>query len=180
MTKEIAPTTLSNSARRVWKSAQMYISFHKDRNGKDRKAPKLWPPENGSASIHPDPKSQEATIHVKAIDPKTADDLEIKMHPSRVVVRRDTKKWWQGVAIEDDTIRVRMADGTYITIEYDGRIKRYGHEDNTYVEADGSIFKHTAFAESYMAADGVEISRRTEDRIASITADGVVDRSRNR
>lgn len=180
MTKVTTPTAAESAIRRVWKSAQMYIAFHKDQSGKDRTAPKLWPPNNGSASIHGDPKEQEAIVVVKASDPKDAQDVEIKLHPNRIVLRRETDKWWQGVAIEDDTIRVRMADGTYITIEYDGRIKRYGHDDHTYVEADGSIFKHTAHAEAHMTGDGVEMSRRTEDRVASITHDGVVDRARKR
>ena len=180
MTKITAPTAAESAIRRVWKSAQMYIAFHKDQKKRKREEPKLWPPKNGSASLHDDIAEQEAIVVVKAADAEDTQDVQIKLHPNRIVVRRETDKWWQGVAVEEDTIRVRMADGTYITIEYDGRIKRYGHDDHTYVEADGSIFKHTAYAESHMTGDGVEMSRRTEDRIASITHDGVVDRARKR
>ena len=50
-------------------------------------------------------------------------------------------------------------------------------EDETHVEADGSIFKWTPHAEAMMTGDGIEMSRRTDDRIAAITHDGVVDRA---
>ncbi|WP_108859908.1 hypothetical protein [Ruegeria sp. Alg231-54] len=178
MTKSTNSAIAETAIRRVWKSAQMFVGFHRDQSGKDRVEPKLWPPKNGSASIHDNPKAQEAVVVVKASDPKDTQDIEIKMHPNRIIVRLETDKWWQGVAVEEDTIRVRMADGTYITIEYDGRIKRYGHNDHTYVEADGSIFKHTAHAESHMTGDGVQMTCGTADRIASITRGCVVDRGR--
>ncbi|WP_108862351.1 hypothetical protein [Ruegeria sp. Alg231-54] len=180
MTNTTAITKVENAARRVWKSAQMYVGFHKDQNGKQRDQAKLWPPKNGSAGIHDDPGTQEAIVVVKAADPKTTQDVEIKMHPNRIVVRRDADMWWQGVAVDDDTVHVRMADGTTIVIGYDGSVKRRSADDETHVDADGSIFKLTAHAESHMTGDGVEMTRRTEDRIATITADGVVDRARKR
>ncbi len=173
------PAVIESAARRVWKSAQMYVGFYKDKSGQQRDQVKLWPPKNGSASIHDDPGTQEAIVVVKAVDPKAARDVEIKLHPNRIVVRRDAEMWWQGVAVDDETVHVRMADGTTIVIGYDGSIKRRSVDDETHVESDGSIFKLTAQAESHMTGDGVEMTRRTSERIASITADGVVDRSRS-
>lgn len=178
MTKITTPTSIEQTARRVWKSAQMYIGFHKDQNGQQRDSAKLWPPKNGSASIHSDPKDQEAIVVVKAADPEDTQDVQVKLHPNRIVVRRDTDKWWQGVAIEDDVIRIKMADGTLVQVRHDGSVKRRSAEDETHVEANGSIFKWTEYAESYMTGDGIEMSRRTEDRISAITHDGVVDRAR--
>lgn len=180
MNKVNTPVTLDKAVRRVWKSAQMYVGFHKDQNGRKRDQAKLWPPKDGNATIHGDPDTQEAIVVVKAANPKATQDVEIKLHPNQIVVRRDADMWWQGVAVEEDTVRVRMADGTMIVIAHDGSIKRRSADDETHVEADGSIFKLTAQAESHMTGDGVELTRRTEDRIASITADGVVDRSRKR
>ena len=142
--------------------------------------PKLWPPKNGSASIHGDPSAQEAIVVVKAADPEAAQDVQIKLHPNRIVVRRDADAWWQGVAVDEHSVTVRMADNTIIEIRHDGSVKRRSAEDETHVEADGSIFKFTEFAEAHMTGDGVEMTRRTEDRIATITADGVVDRARKR
>ncbi|MEM6886978.1 MAG: hypothetical protein AAF636_02440 [Pseudomonadota bacterium] len=180
MTKVTTPTAAENAIRRVWKSAQMYIAFHKDQKMRKREEPKLWPPKNGSASLHDDIAEQEAIVVVKTADPENTQDVQIKLHPSRIVVRRDADRWWQGVAVDDHSVTVRMADNTIIEIRHDGSIKRRSTEDETHVEADGSIFKWTPHAEATMTGDGIEMSRRTDDRIAAITHDGVVDRARKR
>lgn len=174
------PTSIGKTARRVWKSATMYIAFHKDQSKKPRNEPKFWPPKNGSASLHGDPAEQEAIVVVKAANPEDNQDVQIKLHPDRIVVRRDAEFWWQGVAVDDHSVTVRMADNTIIEIRHDGSVKRRSAEDETHVEADGSIFKWTEYAETTMTGDGVEMTRRTEDRITAITCDGVVDRARNR
>lgn len=180
MTNTTAVTKVEKAARRVWKSAQMYIAFHKDQNKRQRDEPKFWPPKNGSASIHGAPAEQEAIVVVKAADPEDTQDVQIKLHPNRIVVRRDAEIWWQGVAVDDHSVTVRMADGTIIEVHHDGSVKRRAAEDETHVEADGSIFKWTEHAETTMTGDGIEMTRRTEDRITAITYDGVVDRARDR
>ena len=73
-----------------------------------------------------------------------------------------------------------MADGVSITIGYDGRIKRALDEDQTHVEADGSVFKFTRQAVVHVTRDGLEMKQRTKDRVAAIMADGVVDQARRR
>ena len=35
---------IASHAARVWKSAQLYIGFHRDPEGRQRSAPKVWPP----------------------------------------------------------------------------------------------------------------------------------------
>lgn len=180
MSNESTPAKVGNAARRVWKSAQMYIGFHKDQSGRERAEPKFWPPKNGSASINADPSAQEAIVVVKAANPNDTKDVQVKLHPNRIVVRRDADMWWQGVAVDDHSVTVRMADGTIIEVRHDGSVKRRSAEDETHVEADGSIFKWTEHAEAHMTGDGIVMSRRTAERIATITADGVVDRARQR
>ncbi|APX18110.1 hypothetical protein [Phaeobacter inhibens] len=180
MSSNNTPSTIEKTARRVWKSAQMFIAFHKDQDKRHREEPKFWPPKNGNASIHGDPANQEALVVVKSADPEKSQDVQIKLHPGRIVVRRDADVWWQGVAVDEHSVTVRMADNTIIEVRHDGSVKRRSAEDETHVEADGSIFKWTEHAEAHMTGDGVELTRRTEDRIAAITADGVVDRSRKR
>ena len=101
MTKVTTPVATESAARRVWKSAQMYLAFHKDQNKRERKEPKFWPPKNGSASLHGDTAEQEAIVVVKAADPEQTKDVQIKLHPNRIVVRRDADFWWQGVAVDD-------------------------------------------------------------------------------
>ena len=124
MSTDAAPSTVEKAARRVWKSAQMFVGFHTDQKGKPRTQPKLWPPKNGSASIHGDPSAQEAIVVVKAADPDEVQDVQIKLHPNRIVVRRDADAWWQGVAVDEHTVTVRMADNTIIEIRHDGSVKR--------------------------------------------------------
>ena len=46
---------VKRTALRVWKSAQLYIGFHRDRQGNQRAEAKVWPPKNGNATIHPNP-----------------------------------------------------------------------------------------------------------------------------
>ncbi|MEM9212617.1 MAG: hypothetical protein AAGA63_14135 [Pseudomonadota bacterium] len=172
------PTPIGKTARRIWKSAQMYIGFHKDQSGQDRAQPKFWPPKNGSATINPDPSEQEAIVVVKAANPNDTKDVQVKLHPNRIVVRRDADMWWQGVAVDDDSITIRIADGTMITVRHDGSVKRRSAADETHVEADGSIFKWSEYAEAHMSGDGVEMSRRTNEGIAAIKANGVISKAR--
>ena len=50
MSTDAAPSTVEKTIRRVWKSAQMYIAFHKDQNKRQRSEPKFWPRRTG---VHP-------------------------------------------------------------------------------------------------------------------------------
>ena len=58
----------------------------------------------------------------KTADPEGSQDVQIKLHPNRIVVRRDADKWWQGVAVDDHSVTVRMSDNTIIEIRHDGSI----------------------------------------------------------
>ena len=59
---------VKQAAKRVWKSAQLYIGFHRDRQGNPRSEAKVWPPKSGNATIHANPEEQEAFLVVKAAD----------------------------------------------------------------------------------------------------------------
>ena len=61
-----------------------------------------------------------------------------------------------------------MADGTLIKVRNGSSIKRRSTEDETHVEADGNIFKWTEYAKAHMVGDGIEMTRRTAERIATI------------
>lgn len=111
MTDTTAVTKVEKTVRHVWKSAQMYIAFHIDQNKRQRDERKFWPPMNGSPSVHGGPSEQEAIVVVKAASPENSPDVQITLHPSRIVVRRDAEFWWQGVAVDDHSITGRMADG---------------------------------------------------------------------
>lgn len=72
-------------------------------------------------------------------------DVQIKFRSDKIIARRDSDLSWQCVQIEPMEITVRTADGTYIKIWSDGSVTRSTDEDETTVEADGSVFKRTDF-----------------------------------
>ncbi|TLP55511.1 hypothetical protein FEE96_22605 [Parasedimentitalea maritima] len=82
------PKTI-NTLHQTWRSAQLYICFHRDQKGERRNAPKVWPPKNANAIIHNDPHEQETFVVVKSAQGEPAQDLRIKLRPDKVVLRGD-------------------------------------------------------------------------------------------
>ena len=171
-------TSVQKTITRVWKSAQLYIGFHKDPEGKQRSQAKAWPPKNGNATIHPNPQEQEAFMVVKSTDRAEARDVQVKLRPAEIVLRRDPGLSWEGVIIEDHMISVQV-NGAWVRIMGDGSIAHDADGDMTYVERDGSVLKKTEFVEAMMSGDGTELSRRTPDSIAAIGQDGILSKSRS-
>lgn len=173
MTQSRASETVLDNARRVWKSAQLYIGFHRDPEGRKRAKARVWPPKNGNASIHPNPEDQEAFVVVKSTDSTLSGDVQVKFRSDKIVLRRDSDICWQGVQIDPLGITVRTAEDVYIKIAADGSVTRSTCEDETTVEADGSVFKRTEYSEAYMSPDGSEMESATPTHRAVITDDGV-------
>ncbi|MEO9780411.1 MAG: hypothetical protein ABJH07_26155 [Sedimentitalea sp.] len=171
--------TLTNSPlARVWRSAQLYIGFHRDPQGNPRAEAKVWPPKNGNATLHPDPEQQEAFLVVSTAAKDTPRDVQIKLRPDKIVLRRDPGISWEGVVVEDHMISVQVG-GAWVRIKADGSVSHELDGDMTYVESDGSVLKKTEFVDAMMSGDGVDLSRRTASHIAAITEDGVVSKARN-
>lgn len=163
--------TLTTTAMRCWKSAQLYVGFHKDTEGNARSEPHLWPPKNARATIHEDASSQETFAIVSGVN--EGDDVQIKMRADKIVLRRDSETAWHGIIADDHAVSVVVGDIT-ITVNHDGSVKRTLNDDTTSIEADGSIFKRTALADATMSADGTELVSSTEHSIAAVKKDGVV------
>jgi len=170
-------TTLTKSLRRVWKSAQLYIGFHRDPKGRERKEPYVWPPKNGRASIHEDPDEQEAFVVLKSAEGDAAQDVQIKLRPDVIVLRRDYRDAWEGVVVDPFTVSVKIG-GVSIRINHDGSITREDRHSTTWVEADGGVLKKTEVVDAAMSADGIELSRRTPDNLTAITDSGLVSKAR--
>ncbi len=168
---------LTKQIRRTWKSAQLYIGFHVDPKGRKRKTPKVWPPKNANATLHDDPLKQEAFVVVKSTDGDSARDVQIKLRPDKIVLRRDYDDAWNGVLVNEGSVTVAVA-GLSIRINHDGSITREDGLETTWVEADGSVLKKTEFVEASMSGDGVELTRRTPDNISAIQRDGVLSKGR--
>lgn len=163
---------IAKIVRRTWKSAQLYIGFHRDLEGKKREESK-----NANATIHSDPTEQEAFVVVKSLDGDAAQDVQIKLRPDKIVLRRDYEDAWNGVLVTDHSVTVAVA-GISIRINHDGSITRIDGTDTTFVEADGSVLKKTEFVEATMSGDGVDLARRTPDNISAISRDGVLSKGR--
>jgi len=86
---------VANKVRQTWKSAQLYIGFHVDPQGKKRQLPKVWPPKNANATIHKNPAEQEAFVVVKNAAGDAARDVQIKLHPDKIVLRRGSEDAWK-------------------------------------------------------------------------------------
>ncbi len=170
-------TTFTKSLHRVWKSAQLYIRFHRDLDGKARKEPHAWPPKNGRATIQEDPAEQEAFVVLKSADGDAAQDVQIKLRPDVIVLRRDYKGAWEGVFVDPFTVSVKVGSVS-IRINHDGSITRDDGDSKTWVKADGGILKKTEFVDAAMSADGTELSRRTPDNLAAITDRGLISKDR--
>lgn len=179
MTKTNDSGSIGSAVQRVWKSAQLYIGFHKDQSGRKRDQAKVWPPKNASASIHSDPSEQETFLVVKSANKSASEDVQIKVRADKIVLRRDCEVCWQGVQVDAYSVMVRTADDVYIKIGHDGSVTRQTEADETTVDADGSVFKRTDYAEAHMSGDGVTVSRRTASNVSAITEDGVLSKSRD-
>ncbi len=172
---------MSNPAakpRRTWKSAQLFVGFYRDLDGRARDTPHVWPPKNGRATLYPDPKVQETFIVLKSAGTERDQDIQIKLRPDMIVLRRDLKEAWQGVQIDEGTITVTVGD-VMIRVRHDGSVTREDGATATWVEADGSVLKKTAIVTAAMSADGIELKRRTPDNVAVIAQDGMLFKDRS-
>lgn len=163
--------TLPITATRIWKSAQLFIGFHKDTNGQHREEPKLWPPKHARATIHADETKQEAFVVVQGCN--DIEEVQVKFRPDKIVIRRDERSAWHGIIAQEHAVSV-VAGDTTITIGPDGSVTRSCRDGVTDIGADGSILKRSANVTATISGDGIEIARRTDEGLAAIKRDGVV------
>lgn len=163
--------------RRVWRSVRLFVAFHKDKQKRTRRFPYLWPPNDGQASVtDKDKDGQEAFIQVRAAD-SSSRDVQIKVRPDKIILRRDDGPWWSGIIVTDDAVAVRVQD-KWIEVRYDGSVKSSQEGETTFLDADGTIFRYTDLAEIMVSPNGENISRRTPTGITAITPTGLVVKER--
>lgn len=105
---------VASTIRQTWRSAQLYIGFHRDQQGNRQDEAKVWSPKNAGATIHPNPEEQEAFLVVKPADKANARDVQIKL-------RRDSGDAWEGIVVADDAPSVQV-NGIWVRVRYDGAI----------------------------------------------------------
>jgi hypothetical protein len=167
---------ITPSIRKVWKSAELLIAFHKNKQNERRDSAYLWRPKDGIARLFGPPEDQETVVVLKGEDDH--EDVQVKISPDKVVVRRDQVLGWSGVIIDDDQARVKV-DNVEITISLDGSVKVVNDAETTYLEGDGSLIKITPDSEILVAGDGKSLSRRTQHQIDAITDQGFLSKRRS-
>jgi hypothetical protein len=167
--------TLPSPVRAVWKSAELLIAFHKNKKREKRAEPFLWRPKEAFARLLAEPEDQEAFVVLKGAD--DVEDVQIKLHPDKVVIRRDQPLGWSGIVIDEHTVRVKV-DNIWVLIDNNGGVVVERDAETTYLEGDGSIIKINPEAEIMVSSDGRSMSRRTEAQIDAFTEDGFVSRKK--
>ncbi len=161
----------------AWKSAQLFIAFHKNKQKKRRDEPVLWRPNDATARLPDDPEDKEAFVVVKGDG--DGQDVQIKMHPDKLVLRRDESEaiGWTGIIADHYQVRVKVGE-TWIVVGADGSVQRQteGMEGTAMIEADGGFLRVGCEAEIMVSGDGSQLTRRTQYQLDAITADGVVSR----
>jgi hypothetical protein len=165
------------AVRTVWERAQMLIAFHRDPERRMRAAPFLWPPKGAAAGLTADPADREAFVHLRGSDP--ADDVQLKLRPNAIVARREPGRGWSGVEIDEHSVRVLVGE-VWIEVGVDGTVRREAAQGahTTFLENDGSIVRLCENAEIFVSGDGARMTRRTDERIDVVTADGVLSAPR--
>ena len=120
----------------------------------------VWKPDNGNATINPDPAEQEAFLVLNATDPDATVDVQVKLRPDAIFLRRDSDQGWKGIKIDEGDVTV-LVNGIEIRIGADGAITRTDEDSTTWVEPDGYILRKTDFVEASLSADGENLTRRT-------------------
>lgn len=168
--------TVPSPIRAVWKTAELMIAFHKNKKKERRDAPYLWRPKDAIARLMGKPEDQEAFIVLKGIG--DAADVQIKLHPDKMVIRRDHVLGWSGIVIDEHSVKV-LVDDDWIRIDPNGSVKIERDAETTYLEGDGSIIRISPDAEIIVSSDGQRMSRRTDEQIDAFTPEGFVSRKRS-
>ena len=137
----------------------------------------VWKPDNGNATINPDPAEQEAFLVLNATDPDATVDVQVKLRPDAIVLRRDSDQGWKGIKIDEGDVTV-LVNGIEIRIGADGAITRTDEDSTTWVEPDGYMLRKTDFVEASLSADGETLTRRTPNHIAAIKGDSVISKAK--
>ena len=91
-----------------WKSARLLIAFHRSRSGERHDEPRLWRPKDGSAAL---PTGPEKEVFVVVRGEGEAGDVQIRMQPDRIVLRRDEDAiGWTGIQADHHGVSVLVGD----------------------------------------------------------------------
>ena len=168
---------LPRALTRLWTSVELCIGYRRDRNGTPHERPRIWSPRHRRAQIHADPDVEETFLMVRAVGPEPGGDVRIGLLPDRLTLSRDHGPGWNALVLTDHGVSIRVG-GSRITVGHDGSVSREDGAGVSYIEADGAVLRHTAFAEVMVSGDGDEVISRTVTRLAAIRGDSVICKPR--
>jgi len=168
---------LKETARQVWRSAELWIGFHRRPDGEKRTCPRRWQPTNARAVIDPDTDVREAYAVVRSGECDKDRDVRIGFSSDRITLRAGRDLAWQSVSIEDQSILIEI-DGLTLRVGHDGSVRRDDGTSTTWLEPDGAIIKQSETLSALMSGDGAEMTRRTITSIAAITPSGILLKER--
>jgi len=165
----------------LFKSAKLMIAFYRDKNAKKLEKPFIWAARKPVVGLsNKDLGEQESFLLIEGEDGER--DVEVRLHPDKIVLSRDDGDFWKGVVLDAGCIRV-AAGGRIIEIAPDGAVKVRDDETPdvvSSVEADGSIYRLSEEATIFVSGDGSQASFRTDDRLSALTPEGVYSLPSNR
>lgn len=168
---------LPRALTRLWTSVELFIGYHRDRNGTPHTRPRIWSPRNGQAAIHADPDVQETYLTVRAADRRATGDVHIRLLPDRLTASRDHGLGWDSLVLTDNGVSVRVG-AVRITVRQDGSVSHVSDAGVTHVEADGAVLRQTECVEAMISGDGNEVVSRTAERLAAIRGEAVICKPR--
>jgi len=112
------------SARRIWESAEFYMTFNRDKMGNARNRPFHWTPEHAGVQIDPNPDDKEAFIHLKSTRYSETEDVHIALRPDFIGIVRDNAMGWKSIIVHEREVQILMADGAMIRIDLFGSVVR--------------------------------------------------------
>ena len=160
----------------AFKSVELLIAFHRNRDGTAREKAHAWSPKNAFAWLSSDPKDQETFAVVKGQNDNHP-DVHVKFHPDRIGLVREEPFGWSGIIADEEAVRVRVGN-VWVEIRNDGSVKRTKGDDTTFLEEDGSIMRLTHDAEIMVSGDGEQMSRRTDSKIEAFGPEGFISRKK--
>lgn len=166
-------TPVKKTVHRVWTSARLLIGFHRKPDGAMRDKAYVWAPKDGHATIREDVTDAEVFCELASANGDKDMNVQIKLHPDKIVLRRGTPDYWKGIVVSEFDVQVQVG-GIWVKIGYDGTVTRQTDVDTTLVEVDGSVFKETLYSTAKMSADGTELSSVGPDQVASVSLDGIM------
>lgn len=144
------------TARRVWESAEFYITFNKDKMGNVRNRPFHWRPERASVQIDSSPEDKEAFIRLKSTKQADTEDVHIALRPDFIGILRENEAGWQSIVVYEREVKILMADGTMMRIDLFGSVARLTDTDETEVSHLCEVRKWIGDQLSYMSPWGNE------------------------